>query len=217
MITVPSAVFEIIKQSPFLGEALSNKIINLSGLARKIKPQVEIATMKKVELSSIIVALKRLDKSIVKHSQLNSLLHTAPDLIVRSNLIEITINNKYFSKNLDYKLAEIVSDDSKNFITITHGVFETTIISSKNNSDKIRNIFKNTKIFTWLENLTSITVHFREDIVDSPGVYYMILKVLAWNGICIVELVSTYSEITIIFKEVYVERAFGLIKKLFST
>ena len=43
------------------------------------------------------------------------------------------MNNKYFSKNLDYKLAEIVSDNSKNFITITHGVFETTIISSKNN------------------------------------------------------------------------------------
>jgi len=44
----------------------------------------------------------------------------------------------------------------------------------------------------------------------------MILKVLALNTISLTEVVSTYTEITIVLPEKQVERAFALIKQLFS-
>ena len=44
MITVPETVRSIIHTTPFFEEALSMDIINISGLARLIKPKVEEKT-----------------------------------------------------------------------------------------------------------------------------------------------------------------------------
>jgi len=80
----------------------------------------------------------------------------------------------------------------------------------------IYKLYKDEKIISEIADLSSITVKFPVDIINTSGVYYTILKILAWENIDITEVVSTYSEITIILKKDYVERAFGLIKGLFD-
>ena len=88
MITIPEVVEQIIKKSPFLDEALAMGVINLSGLARLIKPDVEREVMKKVQDGAVIVALNRLSRKIGrKVRRQTSVFRTAPDLTVRSNLI----------------------------------------------------------------------------------------------------------------------------------
>jgi len=67
-----------------------------------------------------------------------------------------------------------------------------------------------------LDQLSSITIKFSKDIIDTPGIYSMILKTLAWEGIPFTEIVSTYSELTIIVKNEYVAQAFSMIKDVFS-
>ncbi len=64
MITIPETVEEIVKRSLFLEEALSQGIVNLSALARQIKPDVERGVMKEVQEGAIIMALKRLSHKI---------------------------------------------------------------------------------------------------------------------------------------------------------
>ena len=59
MISVPMAVSEILNETPYIEELLSRNLINLSSLAREIRPKVEELTMKDVQLGSIIMALKR--------------------------------------------------------------------------------------------------------------------------------------------------------------
>jgi hypothetical protein len=48
-----------------------------------------------------------------------------------------------------------------------------------------------------------------------PGVYSYILKALAWDGIPVIEVVSTSNEFTIILEDRNIDPAFGLIKRLF--
>lgn len=216
MITVPNVVAEIVHRTPFLEEGITRGIINLSSLARELQKEVKEKTMKEVQPGSIMMALKRLQPTLKIDSKLRKIFETNPELIVRSNLFEMTIANTPSSINNQRELLEYASDHHAQFTTITHGVFETTIIASNETSATIANLYKNEKIISEFYDLSSITAKFPVDIVDTPGVYYAILKTLAWDHIPITEVVSTYSEFTIILKEGYVDRAFSLIKKLFS-
>ncbi|MCR4329381.1 MAG: hypothetical protein NUV65_02440 [Candidatus Roizmanbacteria bacterium] len=216
MITVPQVVQAIVIRSPYVGELLKRGIVNHSAYAREIRHEVEENTMKRVELGSIVMALKRLDLNEVRTSALSSILTQSPDLIVRSSLIELTLKNSKKVAQARGELFEKCSNDNREFITITQGVFETTIITAKQNKPILDELFSPSDVIMRVGNLSSITVRFHVDILDAPGVYYMILKVLALNTIAITEVVSTYTEITIVLPEKQVERAFALIKQLFS-
>ena len=60
MLTIPNAVEEVIKKKPFLEGALVEGLINLSALARQLKPEIEKQVGKAVNDSAVIMALNRL-------------------------------------------------------------------------------------------------------------------------------------------------------------
>ena len=216
MITVPEVVRDIIKKTPFLEEALSADLLNLSSLARRIKSEVEERTFKEVTEGSIVMALKRLQPQLTPPRELVDVMQKTPEIIVRSNLYEITVVNSNSLINKQKKLLEYASIKHSYFATITHGVFETTIIASEEAKETIQEMYKNEHIISEVGNLSSITIKYPLEIIDTPGVYYSVLKVLAWENIPFTEVVSTYSEVTIVLKDSYVDRAFILIKGLFA-
>ncbi len=215
MITVPEVVRTIVKNSPYLADGISRDIINLSGLARDIRSEVEKKTMKDVQIGSIIMALKRLQKDIQKTDSL-AVFHSYPEIIVRSNLFEITVLNNEETIQNQQRLLQYASNHPEFFSTITSGVFETTIIAGTEARETISLLYDKKHIIADLDELSSITIKFSKDIIDVAGVYSMILKTLAWEGIPFTEIVSTYSELTIIVKNAYVTQAFSLIKDVFS-
>ena len=60
MLTIPNAVEEVIKRSLFLEGALVEGLVNLSALARQLKPEIEKKVGKEVNDSAVIMALNRL-------------------------------------------------------------------------------------------------------------------------------------------------------------
>jgi len=94
MITIPESVERIIRKSPYMEEALALGILNLSAVARLIRPEIEKETMKGVKDGAVIVSLNRLSRRILKKTKrTRSAFRAAPDLIVRSNLFEMTFAN----------------------------------------------------------------------------------------------------------------------------
>jgi len=216
MVTVRSAVEQIISRQPYLEEALGQKLINLSALARLILPQVRELTFKKVKQGAVLMALKRLPKTMQTTSRVKKVLGDSRDLVTRSNLVEFTVLNSDFSIDKHKKIIEATEKTKKHFLTITQGIFETTVIVSRQLKDKIEKILKKVKITSQFDHLSSITVHLPGKNTLTPGVYYSILKSLAWEGINIVEVVSTFSEFTIILEDKEVSRAFSLLKNVSS-
>ncbi|KKP68587.1 MAG: hypothetical protein UR68_C0001G0037 [Candidatus Roizmanbacteria bacterium GW2011_GWA2_35_19] len=212
MITISQIVEEIISKSPFLEEGIYQNIINYSSLARLIKPKVEEKLFKKIKEGAIVMSLRRIVKKSASYLSLKKIFNKSPDMIVRSNLIEFTIINSGTLLAKHRNLLEKISKENKYFFTITQGVFETGIIVSQELGPKIEIIFEEEKIIEKLLNLSSITVKLPEENVTTPGVYYFILKALAWNGINIVEVVSTYHEITLILETKEIDRAFSVLK-----
>lgn len=217
MITISEVVEDIINDSPFLEEGISKNIINYSSLARKIKPEIEEKLLKKIKTGAIIMALRRISKkNINKLSFKKNIFSKSLDMIVRSNLVEYTFSNSDSFLAKHKTLLGKIDNQNKYFFTITQGVFETGIIVSQELKSKVKEVFENEKVIKELTDLSSITVKLPEANVTTPGVYYFILKELAWHNINIIEVVSTYQEITLILKTEEIDKAFSILKKGFT-
>jgi hypothetical protein len=220
VISVQEAVKEVVKVSPFIQEALSRGIINLSAFARKIHPEVEALVKKEIKVGAIIVALKRFAIELRRNDvgKIN-FLRQIGDLTVRSNLTEFTFafltTDVLLAKQNE--LLTRIKDEKDTFCTISQGVVETTIIVSKNVEEIVEAIFEDDKFVSNFRNLASITIKLPKETVDTAGAYYTILALLAWEGINVVEVVSTYSELTVIFRDEDVDKAFSTLKRAFRT
>ena len=215
MITVPEVVESIIKRSPYLEDALSRGIINVSSLARRILPQVRDEAMKEIREGAVIMAINRLSSNLKRRNEIRrDVFSAAPDLLVRSGLIERTFA---FSETLVRRQKELLDRISLRrsfFITFTHGVFEMTVIASRDLDELIKKVFKGEKLVYRVESLSAITVKLPQGNTEIPGIYSYILKALAWEWINVVEVVSTANELTLIIQDQVIERAFFILKNL---
>lgn len=215
MISVPEVVEGIIRRSLFLEEALSQKIVNLSALARQIKPDVEKGVMKNIQEGAVIMALKRLSQKIQERQIGLEVFDGIPDLMLRSNLFEITLANSNTLILKQKSLWDKIKSSQNFFLIVTQGVYETTIIASREFKEHVLNSFVDEKIIAQFDHLSSINVQLPKGNPFIPGIYSFILKALAWEGISVIEVVSTCNEVTIVLMDQDIDAAFVIIKRIF--
>lgn len=211
MITVSEVVARIIKDSPFLEEGVSNGLINFSSLARKMKPEIEKITFKPVTVGAIVMSLKRLSSEIRRQANISQIIQN-PDLLVRSNLIEYTVKNSDLLVSTQIQLLEQIAAEQSSFLILTQNIYETTIIASSSLKETIAGMFKSESIISHFDNLSAVTIKLPEETIHTPGAYYHILKLLAWDNINLIEVTSSYTEFTIILDQKDVDRAFSVLK-----
>ncbi|MEK7517128.1 MAG: aspartate kinase [Patescibacteria group bacterium] len=214
MITISEAAKRIIERSRYLQEALEKGLINTSSLARYIKPELEEMLVKKTSNSAIIMAIRRIVRGLKPRFTYKNIFKNTPDMITRSNLIEINIAN---SKDLFEKYPDLfkLKSHAESFFTITEGVFETTIILSRDLYSSIKRLLKDQDIVDEFHDLCSITIRLPKEAIFSPGVFYFFLKSLAWEGVNIIEVVSAYRELTLILERKDTNKAFSIVQSLF--
>lgn len=217
MQTVADEIERIVMAYPFLEEGLSRGIINCSALAREIQPQVEKALFKDVSESAILMALKRLSARMAGRSMgFEAVLQELGDLTVRSNLTEFTFLRSDSIMEKQKKLLNRIEDTAQPFITFTQGVFEITIIVSAGLGEIVEETFFEEKLLSRLDDLSAIIIKLPAQTVSTPGVHYAILKQLAWQNINVVEVVSTYTEFTVVLDKRQVDLAFSVLMKFLS-
>ncbi len=216
IMTIAKAVDDIISESPFLEEALSENLINISSLARKIRPDVEHLTKKTVQESAIIMAISRrpADYSFRIAKGIRSFMNELGDIIVRSGLSDHTFENSSTLSASRRKLMEETSRGKEVFYTFSQGVYETTLVSSSSIDELIARIFSHENLLSQKRNLSSITLRLPQNNTEVSGVYYFILRSLAWAGINVCEIISTSNEISIVVSNEDVDRAFPILMKL---
>ena len=216
MKTIQEAVEQIIRKTPYLEEALNDKLINVSSLAREIQSEVERILAKSVKPGAIMMAINRLSPSSLLKIRRNIKKITLQlgDFIVRSDLCDYTFKNtSTLLQSVGLLLAEI-GDNKDYFFTISQGIFETNIVVSRNLKEKIDEIFQNENQIWMLKELASITLKLPKNNLEQSGIYYFILKQLAWADIPVQEIISTTNEMTIVVKESDVNRTFSILMDL---
>ena len=215
MVTVSHIVGKIVKDRPFLEEALSKGLINYVSLAEQIKEEIEKELNKEVKTSAIMMALRRLKEKIEKgFVRTGSIRFKGTDITIKSDLVEFTFLKSPSIITGVRKLYDSVDFSKGDFLTITHGLYEITIIASKKYGSRIEKIFEVERLIKKIAGLTSLTIMIPPEALNTVGFFYTVTKSLNWENINIVEIVSTLSEMTLILKESDLSRAFNSIKSL---
>ncbi|MFP9112897.1 aspartate kinase [Flavobacterium sp. RHBU_3] len=219
MKTISSVVEHYIKTKPFLLSALSQGIINLTSLARTMMPELEQELGKDIKQGAVVMSLKRLSEDLdfrVNH-KIVKVLKGIGEITVRSSLTDFTFA---VSDTILSKQAELINNINQNpdvFYTSSRGVNETNIVVSSSMNHIVDRLFAEEKKIERNDNLASITVKLPKDNINTPGIYYYIFQRLAWEGITIIEVISTSYEFTILVNEDEVDLAFKVIKDLKTT
>jgi len=216
MKTIQEAVEITIRKTPFIEEALHEKLINVSSLARIILPEVTKSLKKEVKVGAVMMAINRLSPAseLRIRKNIKRLALDLGDVIVRSDLCDFTFKN---TPSLLKEIAKILSksaDSNDYFLTVSQGIFETNIVTSKNLKPFVEDIFKSEVLINNVNDLASITIKLPKENLEQSGIYYFILKQFAWANIAVQEVISTTHEMTIVVKEQDVNETFSILMDL---
>lgn len=216
MKTIQEAVEITIRKTPFIEEALNEKLINVSSLARVVLPEVSKLLKKDVKVGAVMMAINRLSPAneLRVRKNIKKLALNLGDVIVRSDLCDFTFKN---TTSLLREIAKILSksaDSNDYFLTVSQGIFETNIVTSKNLQPYVEEIFKLETLISNVNDLASITIKLPKGNLEQSGIYYFILKQFAWANIAVQEVISTTNEMTIVVKEEDVNETFSILMDL---
>ena len=216
MKTIASTVTEYVKTKPYLASALSDGIINLTSLARKIHPDIEALMNKPVNQGAIIMSLKRVsdDARYTATKKIIKVLKNLGDITVRSALVDYGFLLSETLLLTQANLLKKIEFKKDVFYTSSRGVAESNIVVSQNIVPLVDELFQNEVCQSKVENLSSITIKLPTDNVKIPGIYYFLFQRLSWEGVNITEVISTSNEFTILMDEDQVDIAFKVIKDL---
>lgn len=217
MRTISQVVEEIIERSPFYTEVLVEGIANTAEMARKIRPEVEKRLLEEVSEASIGMALHRLSRKVLRRVPFGmGFLKRMHDITVRSNLVEYIFPNTADLSSVGPLVFNAAKHKKDAFVNFSRGLHESLLVLSTELEEEIAPVFKKHAFSRRITGLSAITIRLPEETLNIPGVYHPILKVLAWEGISFVEVMSVNTEFSIIFHDKDVDRAFSVINKLTS-
>ena len=199
MINIIDGVRSVLEKDDISRNALARDVLNMSAYAKRIKRDVEKFTKKPVKEATIVTALARLGIKLREQAaQIPDV--EIEDISMRSGITELS----YERRSDVIKLLSTIHDKkqhSPNFMTTTIGAHEVTILASSELVENIKNVLTPAKPKFERKNLVAITVHSKPNIIDIPNITYALLRRVAVHNINLVEIVSTYTEITFIVSQ----------------
>lgn len=213
--TIQEAVGEILKSKPYLEESIDDGIVNLSSLARNISEEVSKKTGKAAARGAIVMAIQRHQPGKLAAIKINSgnLLSNVSNIIVRSNIAVFTYENSSTLPSRLGQLSVTLSRTKGLFYTFSQGIFESTIMLNLSGVAELEKVMRKESLIAHVDKLSCITLYLPDENTEIAGYYYFILKMIAWEGINIIEILSTTNEFSIILAEADVDRAFSTLQR----
>ncbi|MET3133416.1 hypothetical protein AAKU55_003706 [Oxalobacteraceae bacterium GrIS 1.11] len=202
-------------ESAFLTEGLGRGLINLSELARQLQPQIESDLWKPVGQAAVVMALRRLAERLPPPTSGPIML--APKtgaLTTRTELTVFTYRYSDASYECQRQLLERAEPQRGAFVTVTRGVNEVMVICSRPLTGLVEDVFSAERRLARLERLTAVTLHLDPASCYTPGIYHAILKQLAWDKINLVNMICTYTELTILLEQSQTDAAFSALSRM---
>jgi hypothetical protein len=206
----------LLKEQPFVEEALHEGLINISSLARRIKPDLETRMGKTINEGAIVMAIRRMGPGLQVQMQnrFRKFMAQLGDVIVRSNLVDFTFQNSPRMVDSERAFIEQIKGEPSGFYSFSRGVDETTIIISAHFEKALRFAFEKENILNTVNGLSSITLKMPESNRETLGLYYFFFKSLSEGGVNVMEVISTSNEATFVVKQKDVDRAFSILNSL---
>ena len=216
MHSIAHKVEQIVSESAFLTEGLTLGLINLSELARQLRPQIETELWKPVGQAAVVMALRRLAERMPATARSQPILLTPRmgELTTRNELSIATFRLSDNSHECQRQLLALAEPYPGMYVTVTRGVHEMLVVSSRPLASLIDQAFGAERLLARVDNLTALTLRLNPETRRIPGIYHAVLKKLAWDKISVVNMMCTFSELTILLEQSQTGAAFAALSQI---
>lgn len=205
MITISKRVETIIQRWPLIKQGLDLELINLSSLARYLRPQIESEIGERISEAAVLMALRRYQASASQTAGPQP-ADFLGDMSLRGGLTDLTYTN---SPTLTKRISSLADHiPPQQYLTVSRGLLQTSVIVQEDARKAVEKRLANEYLETKVTGLTAITLHLKPGHEEVTGIVAFPLNLLAWRGISVIELVSTFDELNIVLYDTNVEEAF---------
>lgn len=214
MLKISHSLKEIINSNALLQFGLHHRLLNLSQVAKFVKPLLEAKTKKDIKSSSaILMALSRLQretkKTIPKMEKFSII-----NLTVHSGLCTMSfLKSNEFLHGVEKIYSQIQKHNG--YITLNQGANEITMIIDEASIIIVQKIVSE-KPKNTTKNLAALGIQFDQKYYEIPGMLYYLMQQISLQGINIREISSTYTEIIIYVDQKDIRLLFDTIYNCFS-
>lgn len=207
MISVSTAIESIIKASDYAEIALDNDVLNISAYARHIHKDVEIYTKKTVTVSSIVMALLRLQRNKSRNLSHEKDLQIK-NILTRSELVELCYARSEDTSAMlsDLQKSQVIKRSQ--FYTSIVGLTEIAIVVDRELHSTVEAFFSPIQPKITIDHLGSLTLQVGIGTIDVPGQSHEVLKQLARNDISVVEYITSPTELNILVRSKDIHAAY---------
>ena len=208
-----SCVKDVINRSPFISEMLIQEVISFSNLAQFIKPKVEQLYGGEVSSASIVMAIRRYAQDLKKQSSVKKGDRKIDyELSMKTSIYDVNIarSNSFISRLP--ALYNVVHPENGDFLNVSIGDHEIVVTVSDKYKNLIDEIVKKEKVIARERDMVALTIVFKDNFLETPGITYLATRKLAWENINIYEIVSTLNVLTFIIKRQDSLRAYGVLQ-----
>lgn len=216
MLSIAHKVEQIVSESAFLTEGLTLGLINLSELARQLRPQLETDLWKPVGQAAVVMALRRVAERLPANAKAHPVLVTPRmgELTTRNALSISTYRLSDNSQECQRQLLTLAEPHPGMYVTVTRGVHEMLVVCSLPLAHLVDEAFGTERLLARVDHLTALTLRLNPETRRTPGIYHAILKQLAWDKISVVNMMCTFSELTILLEQSQTGAAFTALSQI---
>ena len=212
---IAAVVREIVDESEVALSALSDGVLNLSAYAKKIRTEVARRAKKEVPVGTIVVALCRYEMEAKKRARLFPKVKIE-SISTRSALVELAFAKSAATRGRLRTLHENEKLADADLLTVTSGIREISLILPSTLKSEVLKVFKGEKPTLVQEDLASLSIRFPAHYLHTPNTIFALIRPFALSRINIVEVVSTYTELTVVVAEKDLQAAFAVMSKIAS-
>lgn len=216
MHSIAHKVEQLVSESAFLTEGLAQGLINLSELARQLRPQLETDLWKPVGQAAVVMALRRVAERMPANRKAQPILLTPRmnELTSRNELSISTFRLSDNSHECQRQLLALAEPYPGMYVTVTRGVHEMLVVCSRPLTNLVDQAFAAERLLARVDNLTALTLRLNPETRMTPGIYHAVLKQLAWDKISVINMMCTFSELTILLEQSQTGAAFTALSQI---
>jgi hypothetical protein len=211
--SISKIVKTLIERDISLKEAIHKDYGNYSAIARMLKPKIDETAKRKVNLESVITAIKRVKVTYTSEHE-NTIKVIARSVInIRTDVAKISIEKT--RKNLEV-VRKSIANLSEEFVHVIEGTSAITLIFDQKLFDDISFLFSNEEILDKKQNLAEIIIRSPTGLIGTHGCLLTFVNSLSRRGMNIEEIMSCYTDTIIALSMKNVGEAFSALTNLIS-
>lgn len=210
---VSSAVRDEINYDLSVQDALARDYANISALSRMLQPRIEEKLGRKINIESIITALKRLRGSYSAASdEIRSVIGESV-VNVRTHVSKVSVEKT--RKTLEV-VSSLLASHQQDFLQVSESISSITLIFDQKLHKKVRGRLTDGVILEEGNEFAAIIVQSPPQITTTPGCLISFYNQIARRHVNIEDTVSCYTDTILVVKMSEVGKAFTALTDLIT-